>query len=112
MLGRRGYHPLLETLSPTRRKNPYTDLVESRRIDGLLMLGPRNDDLALVELIESDYPIVLLGSIGHPNEVSVNTPSTAGLRDAVDHVVGLDHRAVGSVPPTRAVVPPTLPCCA
>ena len=98
VLRRRGYHLLLETLSPMRGKNPYTDLVESRRIDGLLMLSPRNDDAALVELIESDYPIVLLGSIGHPKEVSVNTPSTAGLRDAVDHVVGLGHRAVGSVP--------------
>ena len=98
VLRRRGYHLLLETLSPTRGKNPYTDLVESRRIDGLLMLSPRNDDAALVELIESDYPIVLLGSIGHPREVSVNTPSTAGLRDAVAHVVGFGHRAVGSVP--------------
>ena len=98
MLRRRGYRLLLETLSPTRGKNPYTDLVESRRIDGLLMLSPREDDAALIELIESDYPIVLLGSIGHPKEVSVDTPSTVGLRAAVDHVVNLGHRAVGSVP--------------
>ncbi len=98
VLRRRGYHLLLETLSPTRGKNPYTDLVESRRIDGLLMLSPREDDAALIELIESDYPIVLLGSIGHPKEVSVDTPSTAGLRAAVDHVVGLGHRNIGSIP--------------
>jgi LacI family transcriptional regulator len=98
VLRRRSYHLLLETLTPARGKNPYTDLVESRRIDGLLMLSPRNDDPALVELIESDYPIVLLGSIGHPKEVSVNTPSRAGLQDAVNHVVGLGHRMVGSVP--------------
>jgi LacI family transcriptional regulator len=98
VLRRRGYHLLLETLSPTRGKNPYTDLVESRRIDGLLMLSPRDDDAALIELIESDYPIVLLGSIGHPKEVSVDTPSTLGLREAVDHVVDLGHRIIGSVP--------------
>ena len=98
VLRRRGYHLLLETLSPTWGKNPYTDLVESRRIDGLLILSPRDDDAALIELIESDYPIVLFGSIGHPKEVSVDTPSTAGLREAVDHVVRLGHRIVGSVP--------------
>ncbi|MER2508597.1 LacI family DNA-binding transcriptional regulator [Amaricoccus sp.] len=98
VLRRRGYHVLLETLSPTRGKNPYTDLVESRRIDGLLMLSPRADDAALIELIESDYPIVLLGSIGHPKEISVGTLSTEGLRAAVDHVVGLGHRNIGSVP--------------
>lgn len=97
VLRRKGYHLLLETLSRKPGKNPYTDLVESRRIDGLLLLSPRRDDAALVELIEADYPIVLLGSIGHAKEVSVDTPSTDGLRAAVDHVVGLGHRRVGTV---------------
>lgn len=97
-LRRKGYHLLLETLSRTSGKNPYTDLVESRRIDGLLLLSPRSDDRALADLIESGFPIVLLGSIGHPMEVSVDTPSTEGLRAAVDHVVGLGHRRIGTVP--------------
>ncbi len=94
----RGYHLLLETLSPRASKNPYTDLVESRRIDGLLMLSPRADDTSLIELIEADYPIVLFGSIGHPKEVSVSMPGEVGLRDAVEHVVGLGHRRVGAIP--------------
>ena len=98
VLRRKGYHLLLETLSRSRGKNPYTDLVESRRIDGLLLLSPRTDDAALIELIESDYPIVLLGSIGHPREISVDTPSTAGLKEAVDHIVSLGHRRIGSIP--------------
>lgn len=98
VLRRKGYHLLLETLSSGRGKNPYRDLVESRRIDGLLLLSPRKDDINLIELIESDYPIVLLGSIGHPKEVSVHTPSTDGLRAAVEHVVALGHRNIGSVP--------------
>lgn len=98
VLRSKGYHLLLETLSQKRGKNPYTDLVESRRIDGLVLLSPRKDDAALLELIESDFPIVLLGSIGHPNEVSVDTPSTVGLREAVDHVVSLGHKKIGAVP--------------
>lgn len=98
VLRRKGYHLLLETLSRTRSKNPYTDLVESRRIDGLLLLSPRKDDANLIELIESDFPIVLLGSIGHPMEISVDTPSTEGLRDAVAHIVSLGHRNIGTIP--------------
>jgi len=98
VLRRKGYHLLLETLSRTRGKNPYTDLVESRRIDGLMLLSPRKDDTALIELIESDFPMVLFGSIGHPKEVSVDTPSTDGLRDAVNHVVEFGHRLIGSIP--------------
>ena len=98
VLRRHGYHLLLETLVPAQGGNPYTDLVESRRIDGLLMLGPRADDAALIELIEADYPIVLFGTIGHPREVSVNIPSTVGLGEAVRHVIGLGHRRIGCVP--------------
>jgi len=98
VLRRKGYHLLLETLSRTRGKNPYTDLVESRRIDGLLLLSPRKDDADLIELIESDFPIVLLGSIGHPKEISVDTPSTEGLRDAVAHIVEQGHRKIGTIP--------------
>jgi LacI family transcriptional regulator len=101
VLRRKGYHLLLETLPRTRGKNPYTDLVDSRRIDGLLLLSPRKDDTALIELIETDYPIVLLGSIGHPKEVSVDTPSTAGLQIAVDHIVALGHSRIGCVPFSR-----------
>jgi LacI family transcriptional regulator len=63
-----------------------------------LLLSPRPDDTALTELIDSDFPIVLLGSIGHPKEISVDTPSTDGLRAAVDHIVGLGHRRIGTVP--------------
>ena len=98
VLRRHGYHLLLETLAPARGGNPYTDLVESRRIDGLLVLGPREDDTALIELIESDYPIVLFGTIGHPGEVSVNIPGTVGLGEAVRHVIELGHRRIGCVP--------------
>ena len=72
--------------------------MESRRIDGLLLLSPRKDDANLIELIESDFPIVLLGSIGHPMEISVDTPSTEGLRDAVAHIVALGHRKIGTIP--------------
>lgn len=94
----RGYRLLLETLNPVRGKNPYTDLVESRRIDGLLMLSPRVDDRDLVELIEIDYPIVLFGSVGHPKELSVSISTKAGIADAVAHVVGFGHRRIGSIP--------------
>lgn len=93
-----GYHLLLETFERTKGKNPYTDLVESRRIDGLLLLGPRSDDAALVELMESGFPIVLVGSIDHPEEVSVDTPGAAGLDQAVAYVVKLGHQRFGCVP--------------
>lgn len=98
VLRERGYRLLLETLNPAPGKNRYTDLVESRRIDGLLMLSPRVDDHDLIELIEMGYPTVLFGSIGHPKELSVSIRTKAGIAAAVAHVVGLGHRRIGSVP--------------
>ena len=92
-----GFHLLLESLVAGTRGNPYTDLVESRRIDGLLVLSPREQDRALSELIESDFPLVIVGTIDHPREFSVNVRGSVGLAAAVERLVGLGHRRFGYV---------------
>jgi LacI family transcriptional regulator len=92
-----GYHVLLESVVPQAGVNAYENLVEAQRIDGLLVLSPRSDDQGLVELIESDYPVVLAGSIGHAKEYSVNVKSGPGIYAAVDRLVELGHRDFGTV---------------
>lgn len=96
-----GYHVLLEALNVSDSANPYDSLVESRRIDGLIVLNPRSDDPALRDLVDRNFPIVLIGSIRHPNELSVNFSTWAGISEAVGHLVRLGHRRIGTVPFSR-----------
>lgn len=93
----KGYHVLLESLVGGGQGNPYTDLVESRRIDGVVILNPPTADAHLTALIESGFPTVLVGTIGHPSEVSTHFRGRGALAEAVSRLVGLGHRDFGCI---------------
>lgn len=93
-----GFSLLLETFERKEGKNPYADLVVSHRIDGLLVLSPSAADADLKQLIENDYPVVLIGSIGHEKELCVYGSTREGTTDAVAHIVALGHRHIASIP--------------
>jgi LacI family transcriptional regulator len=93
-----GYHVLVEGLPPHPRRNPYESLVESRRIDGMIVLNPESDDPELKSLIDRKFPVVLVGSIRHPQEYSVNFTTRQGIAAAVDLLVEFGHRVIGTVP--------------
>lgn len=92
-----GYDLLLESPDRSVPGNPYSALAESRRIDGLLIQGPRLHDPALAELIDGGFPTVVIGTAGHPRQYSVNVASRPRLREAVDRMVALGHRNFGYV---------------
>ena len=92
-----GYNVLVESLPDANDARAYSDLVLTRRIDGMIVLNPRTEDPHLAALIERNFPVVLLGTIRHPKEVTVNIPGTSDLQEAVDHLVELGHRMIGHV---------------
>lgn len=92
-----GFHVLVEGLEARGEAGAYDNLVESRRIDGLIVVNPRAGDEALVSLIDKGFPLVLVGSVRHPSEVSVTFTTRNVIGEAVDHVVGLGHRRIGAI---------------
>src|ERR1700726_4988592 len=72
----RGYKLLIEAVEPGSRRNAYFDLTRSKSIDALIVLNSNSEDEGLVRLIESNFPVILFGSIGHPDENSI-TPNTS-----------------------------------
>jgi len=90
-----GYRVLVEPLSPSRGR--YSDLVESQRVDGLIVSGPRVDDDELVSLVSDGFPIILQGSLPSLDAPSVDVDNRAGARTAVEHLLALGHRRIGCV---------------
>jgi LacI family transcriptional regulator len=90
-----GYRVLVEPLAPESGR--YLDLVRSQRVDGLIVSGPRSDDVELAELVADGFPVVLQGSLPGVEAASVDVDNRAGARAAVDHLVGLGHRRIGCV---------------
>jgi LacI family transcriptional regulator len=86
---------LLETLVPG--EGSYANLVRSGRTDGLIVSGPRHDDLELVELARDGFPVVIQGSLPGLDAPSVDVDNEAGARMAVEHLLALGHRRIACI---------------
>ena len=90
-----GYRVLVEPLSPGDGR--YSDLVSSRRVDGLIVSGPRTDDEELVALVAQGFPIIVQGSLPSVAVPSVDVDNRAGARTAVEHLLALGHRRIACI---------------
>ncbi|MDO4232806.1 MAG: LacI family DNA-binding transcriptional regulator [Lautropia sp.] len=92
-----GAHPDA-TPEATAHTDRYADLVLTQRIDGLIVLSPDPTSDELRSLVDGGFPIVLIGSIGSPNEVSIEGEVKEAMAAAVKHLVELGHRHIGCIP--------------
>jgi LacI family transcriptional regulator len=90
-----GYRVLVEPLAP--EDGHYTDLLRSHRVDGLIVAGPRSDDVELARLVADGYPIIVQGSLPSVDAPSVDVDNRAGARAAVEHLLRLGHRRIGFI---------------
>lgn len=73
----------------------YVHLYREQRVDGLILMSTRRDDLRLLELINNGYPFVLIGRFqeGIPlNQVEVD--DVAAAREAMEYLTSLGHRDI------------------
>ncbi len=86
---------LVETLAPA--DGHYANLLRSGRTDGLIVSGPRYDDVELVELVRDGFPVVIQGSQPGLEVPSVDVDNEAGARMAVEHLLALGHRRIACI---------------
>ena len=75
----------------------YVSLSRNKRIDGLILSDPRVDDSGLYDLLNDDFPIVLLGRLPGVKVSSVEFDNRGGARTAVEHLVSQGHRRIGFI---------------
>lgn len=90
-----GYRVLVEAVSPEGQR--YSDIVRSRRVDGLIVSGPRADDPELRGVVRDGFPVILQGQLPGLAVPSVDVDNRTGAADAVGHLVGLGHRRIGLI---------------
>lgn len=91
------YDIILFSTNPNKQKNKtYSDLCQERNVDGVILQGLKTTDPYLKEVIDqSTFPSVLIDIpvagewAGH-----VTTDNVNGIRQAVRHLVDLDHRNI------------------
>jgi DNA-binding LacI/PurR family transcriptional regulator len=97
VLHARDYHILLEAVEDITAPDAYIGLVRSRHVDGLIISGPRSDDLQLRSLEAEGFPVVLLGHLPESNLCQIDVDHCGAARTAVDYLAYRGHRRIAFV---------------
>ena len=92
----RGYTVVLGAVSPMRRQERAVEALLASRCEALVLLAGRYAGEELAELAER-LPVVDVGRVvrvGSPAVDAVESADDEGVAAAVDHLVGLGHRAI------------------
>ena len=92
-----GMRLLIDIIEPERQEETYLQLMRAKRIDGIILSGPRYDDGALNTLLEHNFPTVLLGQLPDSWFYSVDVDNRAAAYNAVAHLLNLGHRRVACI---------------
>lgn len=93
--GAAGFRVLLEAAPPGA--DGYAHLLRSGRVDGMVVSGPRGDDVALGTLAQEGYAIVLQGSLPDVPIPSVDVDNILGAQQGVEYLLSLGHRRIGCI---------------
>ena len=92
-----GVRLLIDSVGRADSAEAYVKLTRTKRIDGLILLNPRVDDPALHDLVNDDFPIVLLGYLPNIKACSIDFDNRGGARTAVEHLLAQGHTRIGMI---------------
>jgi LacI family transcriptional regulator len=92
-----GMRLLIDIVDPRHQKEAYLQLVRAKRIDGIILSGPRIDDQALSELEQVQFPTVLLGQMPGSWFSCVDVDNRAAAYTAVAHLINLGHTRIACI---------------
>lgn len=88
---------LIDIVEAQHQQKAYLELVRAKRIDGLILSGPRFDDEALLSLQQDRFPTVLMGQLPSTDFYSVDIDNFSAARQAVSHLVKLGHQRIACI---------------
>lgn len=90
------FHVLLKPVEPGDLEG-YTRLINENHVDGIILSGPRHDDMQIRRLHADGVPIVLLGQLPDSGLSFVDVDAEAGAERAVDHLLELGHTRIAMI---------------
>jgi len=94
-----GFDLLVSTCTPgPTEKQAYQRLLNSRRVDGIVVARPRWSDERVELLLEEQFPFVVIGPNQLPDEaLTVSDDAIEGARLIVEHLVGQGHEQIALI---------------
>ncbi len=93
----KGLRLLIDIIKAQHQKEAYLQLVRSKRIDGVILSGPRIDDEALKLLEQEGFPTVIMGHLPGIDGCSVDVDNCTAAQRAVTHLINLGHQRIACI---------------
>jgi len=94
-----GLDLLVSTCKPGAEEDlAYQRLINSHRVDGIIVARPRWDDARIKLLLEKKFPFVVIGTSDPPGQfLTVTDDAAAGAYGIVEHLVTQGHQRIALV---------------
>ncbi len=90
------FHVLLRALAP-EDTGGYRRLIHENHVDGIILSGPREDDVDLIHLREAGVPIMLMGQLPGSDLPFVDIDAVRDAKMAVNHLIEMGHKRIGMI---------------
>jgi DNA-binding LacI/PurR family transcriptional regulator len=75
----------------------YAGLINEKHVDGIILSGPRQDDLDIVRIQQDGFPVILMGQLPGYDIPFVDIDAVNGARTAVNYLIELGHTDIGMI---------------
>ncbi len=95
----RGYDVMIRTDNiPSGGDGKYLSLYRQKKVDGILLVAPSEEDQGIMELVREDVPFILInGRMEHERVSYVDVNNAQGAKHAVKYLSNLGHRRIGFI---------------
>jgi DNA-binding LacI/PurR family transcriptional regulator len=99
---------LIESVEAEHQDRVYLELARAKHIDGMILLTPRIDDIAMKRLGEVDVSTVVMGKLTDSDLFSVDVDNRLAARKAVEYLLELGHTRIACIAnaPTSYIAAP------
>ncbi|MBM2615092.1 LacI family DNA-binding transcriptional regulator [Actinoplanes sp. LDG1-06] len=94
---------LASTDNDVRRESDLLEVFRARRCDGYVIASAGRPDAPVAALVGEGVPVVLVNRLTEATAPSVTSDDARGIGQAVDHLRGLGHTAIGHLAGPTAV---------
>ena len=75
----------------------YLQLARQDNVDGIILLNTHDNDEGLSEIIEADFPLVVIGSLSDRTICQVDIDNMAASKKVTEHLINLGHKRIAMI---------------
>ena len=95
VLNKHRFQLVLQPLSV--QEMDYRQIAQTDNVDGVILMNTHDDDKGLAQIIEADFPLVVIGTISNPEVIQIDIDNRSAAAAAVNYLIDLGHRDIGMV---------------